>query len=232
MSLFTPLINYAGMEHVLNAMPCFVHPNGNRYGIAIEKRGGVTQNLSVYRMRNGTTAREHVHTYTGGVDSVAQIAAGGCIIRPDGALEVWAAATPVQSPNVTKTGFVGGFWEPIPNVDDPYTLGGSGVTLFPHLMTAPSWENRTVAGGQWVDVPSVFGVPASSAYIVRFVAESDAADVRVRAGTDVSPSFLTVNTQLPNVQIHAQGWAPGPRCWVSVAQGTARVWMQICGYST
>lgn len=231
---FQPLTNYSGYEHVLNALPCFVHPaNGNLYGIAIEKQAGVRQNLSVYRVRPGANARELVHRFVGGIDSAAQIAAGGCIVHPDGSLEVWASAVPMGIPPITKTGFVGGFWPRIPDVDDPYTLGvGSALTLLPAPRTAQAWEGRQLAAntGEWVDIPAVFGVLEADAYLLRFVAQSDAADVRVRAGTEQAPYFLTLNTQLPHVQMHAQGWAPGPRVWVSTAQGQATVWLQVCGH--
>lgn len=122
--MFTPLINYAGYEHVLNAVPCFIHPgNHNVYGIAIEKHGDIRQDLSVYRVRPGSQVRELAHRFVGGgVDAQTQIAAGGCLIRPDGSLEVWASADPVGGTPITKTGFVGGFWPPIPGIDDPYPL--------------------------------------------------------------------------------------------------------------
>lgn len=228
---FTPLINYAGYAHVLNAMPCFVHPgNGNLYGIAIEKQGGTRQNLSVYRVRPGSVTRELVKRYIGGgVDAASQIAAGGCVIHQDGSLEVWASAAPVGQPPITETGFVGGFWPRIPNVDAPWSSGG--VTLFPSPLTTPAWEGRQMAAnsGEWVDIPLTFGATAASSYLLRFVALSDVPDVRVRAGTEAAPFFLTVNTQAAHIQIHAQGWAPGPRVWVSTANGAAQVWMQVLG---
>lgn len=232
MAIFTPLINYAGYaEHVLNAVPCFAHPNGTIYGVAIEKQSGARQNLSVYRVRRGSNVRELVHRYVGGgVDAASQIAAGGCLIDPTGALHVWASAVPMGTPNITKTGFVGGFWPPIPNVDAPWSSGG-GITLFDAPRTTLAWEGRQMGAnvGELVDIPVVFGVPVASAYLLRFVAQSSAADVRVRAGTQASPFYVTVNTQVPNVQVHAQGWAPGPQVWVSTAQGAAQVWLQVLG---
>jgi len=137
---FTPLINYAGYAHVLNALPCFVHPgNGNLYGVAVEKQSGTKQNLSVYRARPGSLERELVKRYTGGgVDAQSQIAAGGCVIDRDGSLHVWASADPVGGEKITETGFVGGFWEPIPGVDEPWSSGGAAGEpgppgLAPHL---------------------------------------------------------------------------------------------------
>lgn len=224
---FTPLVNYQGYEHVLNALPCFVHPgNGNLYGIAIEKVGGTRQNLSVYRVRPQSEVRELIKRYTGGVDAVSQIAAGGCVIHQDGSLEVWASAIPM-GPRITQTGFVGGCWPRILGVDAPWSSGG--ITLFDAPRTSPAWEGRQLHGGELVDIPSVFGVPAASAYLLRFVAESAAPDVRVRAGTESVPFFLTVNTQVASVQVHTQGWAPGPSVYVSTVGGAATVWLQICG---
>jgi hypothetical protein len=230
---FTPLINYQGYAHVLNAVPCFVHPvNGNLYGIAIEKQGGTRQNLSVYRVRAGSTTRELVKRYIGGgIDAQAQIAAGGCVIHQDGSLEVWASAAPVGVPPISETGFVGGFWPRIPNVDAPWSSGG--VTLFALPRTSPMWEGRQIlpGAGELVDIPAVFGVSGASAYLLRFVATAAAADVRVRAGTEYAPHFLTVNTQVANIQVHTQGWTPGPLVYVSAVNGAATVWLQVCGYA-
>jgi hypothetical protein len=242
---FTPLIDYAGYEHVLNAMPCFVHPgNGNLYGIAIEKRGGTRQNLSVYRVRPGNPAREHVYTYRGGgIDAQTQIAAGGCVILQDGSLQVWASADPVGGSPITQTGFVGGFWEPIPGVDDPWTAGGTGepgppgpagaggITLLPSVATNTTWEGRTLTAGVMVDIPATFGVPSSVAYLVRVTMNAPVANVRARFGTQACPFFYTVNSRRDGDDEMDQGWVPGPVCYVSPAQGTPRVWLQIVGYS-
>ena len=232
---FQPLVHYAGYEHVLNAVPCFVHPgNGTLYGCAIEKQSGVRQNLSIYRVRPGSLSRELVKRYVGGVDSVAQIAAGGCVIHQDGSMEVWASAVPPTQPNVTKTGFQG-VWDRIPDVDAPWALtsapgaGGSGLVLFDAPRTSPLWEGRTLNGGELVDVSAVFGVPVASAYLIRFVASAGAANVRVRAGTEQAPAILTMNTQVAGIQQHLQGWAPGPLVWISVVNGPATVWLQVVG---
>ena len=232
---FTPLINYSGYEHVLNCMPTFFHQNGNVYGIAIEKQGGLRQNLSVYRVRPGSLARELVKRYVGGVDTKSQIAAGGCGILQDGSLWVWASAVPKELPPITQTGFVGGFFDPIPGVDDPWSGGtpgpSGGVVLFDAPITNPAWEGRAIPAnsGIAVDIPSTFGVPAAAAYLVRFVVQSDAPNVRVRAGTQAAPFILTCNTQIANVQVHTQGWAPGPICYVSTVNGAAVVWFRLVG---
>lgn len=240
---FEPLVNYAGYEHVLNAVPCFVHNNGNMYGVAVEKVGGVQQNLSVYRTRPGSTHRELVHRYVGGVDSRAQIAAGGCVILRDGTLEVWASAVPPLQPDTTDTGFQGVFAR-IPNVDAPWSSGGEtgpagpagpqgagSVTLFPTPYTIAAWEGRQLASGaaESVNVPAVFGAPSAVTYLIRFVAVATLANVRVRAGTPAWPFYLTLNTQLPNMEVHIQGWTPGPSIHVSTVNGPAKCWLQILG---
>jgi hypothetical protein len=232
---FQPLTNYAGYEHVLNAAPCCIHPiNGNLYGCAVEKQSGIRQNLSIYRVRPGAHVRELVKRYVGGVDSLAQIAQGGCVIHQDGSLEVWASAIPPSAPNVTKTGFQG-VWDRIPDVDEPWSLGSApasgsgGITLFDAPRTVSAWEGRTLSGGELVDIPAVFGVPVAPAYLIRFVAQAAAANVRVRAGTEQAPYFVTVNTTAPNLQVHTQGWVPGPVCYISAINGPAQIWLQVVG---
>lgn len=105
-----------------------------------------------------------------------------------------------------------------------------GFTLAPAPYTSPAWEGRTLSGGVLVDIPATFGVPVAPAYLIRFVAQSPAANVRVRAGSELAPFFLTVNTQVPNLQVHTQGWAPGPQLYVSAVGGTPQVWLQVLGW--
>jgi hypothetical protein len=107
--------------------------------------------------------------------------------------------------------------------------GTGGIILFPAPVTTPTWEGRTLNSGELVDIPAVFGVPSATAYLIRFVAQAGAADVRVRAGTEEAPYFVTVNTQVAGVQVHTQGWVPGPACYVSVVNGSAQVWLQVLG---
>jgi len=123
----------------------------------------------------------------------------------------------------------------------PYVLGGGsppapagsgGVVLLPSVATNAAWEGHVLTAGVLVDIPSVFGVPSASAYLVRFVAVAPAANVRARAGTQATPFFLTCNTQAPGVEMHEQGWIPGPQAWISPAQGTPTTWLQVIGYST
>ena len=232
---FTPLVPYQNYQHVLNALPCFVHPvSGAIYGIAIEKQSsGARQNLSVYRVRPGSQVRELIKRYVGGIDSQAQIAAGGCVIDQAGALHVWASAIPVGVPPITQTGFVGGFWEPIAGVDLPWggTGGSGGVHLFDAPYLSPAWDNRPLTTGVLVDIPSVFGCPSHSVYLVRFCAIAPQANVRARAGTQSFPYLLTVNTPAPGVEADGQGLIPGPICYISPARGIPSVWLQIVGWA-
>lgn len=158
-----PLINYAGYEHVLGAAPCFIHPNGNLYGVACEKQGGTRQNLSVYRVRPGQNVRELVKRYVGGVDSQAQIAMGGCVIHMDGSLEVWASAVPVGVPPLTKTGFQG-VWDRVPGVDTPYTYGSAGAAGVPVLIPVGGAISQLYTG---VYTALDFDTPAETALRVQ-----------------------------------------------------------------
>lgn len=237
-----PLINYDNYEHVLNAVPCFIHPNGNRYGIAVEKVKGVEQNISVYRIRPGSTARELVYRYTGGVDSQAQIAAGGCWILPDGSLEVWASAVP-PGPKITDTGFVGGIWPSVPGIDDPYNpaggppgpagpagpAGDSTWEMYTDApITNPAWEARSLTAGVDLDIAATFGLPPAKKYLLRLTANAPLPNVRARVGTRAKPFIFTVNTQAAGVDMMQQGWVPNP-CYVSPAQGTPTIWLQVIG---
>ena len=117
---FEPLIDYAGYEHVLFAGAQFVHPgNGNVYYAACEKRSGAEQNLSIYRVRSGTNARELVKRYRGTIDSVAQITYGNCLIGASGHMLVATSLIIPGAPRVTQTGFQG-CWIRELNIDDPY----------------------------------------------------------------------------------------------------------------
>lgn len=119
---FEPLIDYAGYEHVLFAGAQFVHPgNGNVYYAACEKVRGAEQNLSIYRVRAGTNARELVKRYRGTVDSVAQITYGGCVIGASGHMLVATSLIIPDAPRVTTTGFQG-CWLRELNIDAPYPL--------------------------------------------------------------------------------------------------------------
>ncbi len=229
---FLPLVNYSGYAHILNALPTFVHPtNGNLYGVAIEKQAGTRQNLSVYRVRPGSHTCELVKRYVGGKDSKAQIAAGGCVILQDGALEVWASAVPVVTPPVTETGFEG-VWDRTPGIDEPWSGGGGGgIHLLPAVATNPAWEAHSLTAGVLVDIPSTFAVPVASSYLVRVTMNAPLANVRARFGTQACPFFYTVNSRPNGEDEMDQGWVPGPSCYVSPAQGTPTVWFQICGFS-
>lgn len=255
MTTWTPIRNYADTYHVLGAGACFVHPtSGNVYFYACEKVDGTHQNLVIYRLVTATGNMEKVHTFTDGIDSQGFIDRGGCVINRDGALVV---ATSLQHKGVAydpkqTTGFQG-VWAIIPGVDEPWSSGGApgkdgaqgppgapgapgsgGMQLLPAPRTSPAWENRALTGGVEVDVPAVFGVPSASQYRIRFVASAARADIRIRAGTKDAPFFVTMNTQVANLQDHTTGDTPGPLVYVSVVDGagtaaTARVHLQIVG---
>lgn len=111
----------------------------------------------------------------------------------------------------------------------PGPAGAGGIVLFSTPLIAPAWEQRTLAGGLWVDIAATFGAPPANAYLVRFVASAAVANVRVRAGTEQAPFYLTLNTQIAGLEMHTQGWIPGPRAYISVVNGPAQVWLQILG---
>jgi hypothetical protein len=113
----------------------------------------------------------------------------------------------------------------------PGAPGAGGVVLFPAPLTSAAWEGRTLNGGEAVDIPATFGCAPAAAYLIRFVAQSNTADVRVRAGTIAAPFFLTLNLVVPKLQAHIQGFAPGPIAYISTAQGEAKIWLQVVGYS-
>lgn len=113
----------------------------------------------------------------------------------------------------------------------PGPAGAGAITLLPAPVTSPQWEGRVLSGGVLIDIPTVFGVPSASAYLVRFAAKAPAANVRARAGTEAAPWFLTLVTQAPDLEIHTQGWVHGPAVWVSAVGGTPTVWLEIEGHS-
>lgn len=117
-----PFIDYSGYEHCLGADIAFIHPkNGNVYAIACEKRNGVGQDISIYRMRFGGPIHwELVKRYVGGVDAVGQFAApAGLKIDRFGAMFVALTCQLPNDPGRTKTGFQN-VWDWVPNVDEAY----------------------------------------------------------------------------------------------------------------
>ena len=81
-----------------------------------------------------------------------------------------------------------------------------------------------------VDIPATFGAPSASVYVIRFIAVSDAPNVRVRAGrVGGAPDYLTMNTQVAGIEVHIQGLAPGPSVYISTAKGSATVWLRVIG---
>ena len=123
--MLRPFRDYVGFEHVLGGAITFIHPvSGNVYATACEKKDSVHQDLVVYRMRyNGPNQFEEIKRYRGGIDAVAQFTMGTAMIDIHGALWVGLAATPLNDPHKTATGFQG-LWDWIPNIDVPY---GSGI---------------------------------------------------------------------------------------------------------
>jgi len=111
----------------------------------------------------------------------------------------------------------------------PGVPGAGGVALFDAPMVSPDWSGRVFGGGVLIDIPATFGVPPAAAYLIRLAASAGAANVKVRAGTEAAPYFLTLNTQAPGVETHTQGFVPGPKLWVSTAGGAATVWLQVVG---
>lgn len=143
---FQPIANYAGYNHVLLAGANWTHPgNGNTYCCACEQLSGVKQNLSVYRMPPGGDAWEHVETFEGTVDAVAQITMGAASIEPDGSLLVETSLIIKDAPRVTKTGFQG-CWVRLPKKDDPYTLPAVLLARIAMLESALASLPPTVTG--------------------------------------------------------------------------------------
>lgn len=241
---FQPLTNYAGYNHIPVAGAVWFHPkNGNAYCCACEKDPSRRQDLSVYRMRKGAASWQLVKRYEGGQASEQQVTMGGAAIDQDGSLLVVTSLIIPGAPYITTEKFQGS-WIREPNIDEPWSGSGSGepgppgpagaggVVLFPAVVTNAAWEAHALAGGVLVDIPAVFGVPSASSYLVRFTVNAPLANVRGRAGTIACPYFFTVNSQVAGVDEMQQGWVPGPECYISPAQGTPKVWMQLVGYST
>jgi len=241
---FQPLTNYAGYNHVPEAGAVWFHPkSGNAYCCACEKDPSKKQDLSVYRMGPGASSWTLVKRYEGGQASEAQVTMGGAAIDQDGNLLVVTSLIIPGAPYITTEKFQG-CWIREPNIDEPWSSGGAqgepgppgpagagGIELLPSVRTAPAWEARTLSAGELVDIPATFGVPSALSYLVRYTVNAPVANVRGRAGSEACPFFFTVNSQVAGVDAMAQGWVPGPVCYVSPAQGTPKVWFQIVGYA-
>lgn len=241
---FQPLTNYAGYTHVPEAGAVWFHPkNGNAYCCACEKDQAGRQDLSVYRMHKDSDVWELVVRYEGGLASENQVTMGGAGIDQNGDLLVVTSLIIPHVPYITKEKFQG-CWIRETGKDESWDYGAQpgppgppgpdgagGIVLFGAPVAHAAWDGRQLSGGETVDIPAVFGVPTASAYLIRFVAQATAADVRVRAGTVAAPYFVTLNTQVAGVQVHTQGWAPGPQIYVSTVNGLATVWLQIVGMS-
>lgn len=122
MTTFQPLVNYSSYNHILQAGAHWTHPvSGYTYACACEQKGGARQNLSVYRMRPGGAAWEHVQTYYGTVDAEGHITMGAASIEPNGDMLVTTSLTIKGAEKVTGTGFQG-CWLRKAGVDAPYLL--------------------------------------------------------------------------------------------------------------
>jgi hypothetical protein len=241
---FQPIANYAGHNHILQAGAQWVHPgNGNTYCCACEQKSGAKQNLSVYRMIEGGSAWSLVTRYQGTIDSAGHITMGAASIERSGDMLVTTSLIIPGAEKVTTTGFVGS-WIREPNMDEPWSSGGAqgpqgprgepgagGVVLYPAPFVAQAWGGRALSGGELIDIPTAFGVPSASAYLVRLSGLATTAGVVVRAGSPQAPYFLTLMTQVANMRMDAQGWIPGPVALVSTVAGGAQVWMQVIGSS-
>lgn len=128
---FLPIANYSGHNHVLQVGAHWTHPtSGYTYACACEQKSGARQNLSVYRMKPGGVAWEHVKTYFGTIDSEGHITMGGASIEPSGAMLVTTSLIIKGAQKVTTTGFQG-CWVRKAGVDDPYTLGATARSPIP-----------------------------------------------------------------------------------------------------
>jgi hypothetical protein len=119
---WTPFRDYTGYQHILLAGANFCHPlNGNVYFTACEQLAGARQNLSVYRIKGGTTTVELVKCYQGTVDSAAHITWGSVVIGLGGALWVATSLIIPGAQKITGTGFQGCLLRE-PEIDEPYGL--------------------------------------------------------------------------------------------------------------
>jgi hypothetical protein len=111
----------------------------------------------------------------------------------------------------------------------PGSAGPGAVTLYAAPIACPAWDGRDLSGGALVDIPSAFGVESAPAYLVRFCATAVYPNVKIRAGSEAAPHFLTLTTQVPGIRKDCQGWIPGPVAYISTVDGQAKIWLQIIG---
>jgi len=210
-----------------------MHPNQTIYKLLTWRLNGAGPfSLQIWEHKPPYSAAPTLkRTWKQTIDVPGPFGYGDPLCLPDGSLYI-AIPGGVQTENQIQPSY-----RIEPGICDPYTP--QNIRLFTTMATSPKWEGVELNGSVSVNIPLEFKVPVAPAYLVRFVAQSPSADVRVRAGSDTVPHMLTVNTQLPNLQVHSQGWAPGPIALVSavkgpaaVGSGSATVWFQICGYAS
>jgi hypothetical protein len=108
-------------------------------------------------------------------------------------------------------------------------FANSALRLYDAPISCPAWDGRDLSGGALVDIPSAFGVESAPCYLVRFCATAVYPNVKIRAGSETAPHFLTLTTQAPGIRKDTQGWIPGPVAYISTVDGSAKVWLQIVG---
>jgi hypothetical protein len=111
----------------------------------------------------------------------------------------------------------------------PGASGAGGVTLYDAPISCAAWDGRDLSGGALVDIPAEFGVESAPCYLVRFCGQATYPNVKIRAGSELAPHFLTLTTQAPGIRKDTQGWIPGPIAYISTVDGQAKVWLQIIG---
>jgi hypothetical protein len=109
----------------------------------------------------------------------------------------------------------------------PFAAGA--VDMYDDPISCAEWNGRDLNGGALIDIPAAFGVESAPCYLVRFCAQATYPNVKIRAGSERSPHFLTLTTQAPGIRKDCQGWIPGPVAYISTVDGQAKVWLQIIG---
>jgi hypothetical protein len=111
----------------------------------------------------------------------------------------------------------------------PGAAGAGAVDMYDDPISCAAWDSRDLIGGALVDIPAAYGVESRPCYLVRFCGQATYPNVKIRAGSERSPHFLTLTTQAPGIRKDTQGWIPGPVAYISTVDGQAKVWLQIIG---
>jgi len=209
---------------------------------SISGAGGKPRNIAVFRKVLGalpnTGQWQLLQMWQEGVDYNDSSAAGSITVTPDGTVHIimsfgktvaanrvayqsWEAAIP-------RSQFAAPIVRPTPT--PPPTPGQYHLLDAPAM--SPQWNQRLIPAetGVLVDIPTTFNIASKTSYIVRVAAVADKADVRLRCGSQTFPFTLTLNTQVARVQVHAQGFIPGPQVYVSAVNGPVQAWLQIMGW--